>query len=45
MPQCADGDKSFTVTFDRLFADWSMLFGPGTILPATSSRSVPASPI
>ena len=34
MPHCADGDKSFTVTFDRLFADWSMLFGPGTILPA-----------
>ncbi|WP_285617709.1 ABC transporter family substrate-binding protein [Kineosporia sp. NBRC 101677] len=33
-PECADGDRSFTVTFDRVFADWTSLFGPGTILPA-----------
>ncbi|GAB3245553.1 ABC transporter family substrate-binding protein [Kineosporia babensis] len=34
MPKCADGERSFTVTFDRVFADWTSLFGPGTILPA-----------
>jgi len=33
-PECADGERTFTVTFDRVFADWSILFGPGTILPA-----------
>ncbi len=33
-PQCADGDRAFTVTYDTVFADWSSLFGPGTILPA-----------
>lgn len=33
-PECADGDRSFTVTYDRVYADWSSLFGPGTILPA-----------
>lgn len=33
-PECADGDRTFTVTFDRVSADWSVLFGPGTILPA-----------
>lgn len=34
MPQCADGDRSFTVRFDRVFADWTSLFGQGSILPA-----------
>jgi peptide/nickel transport system substrate-binding protein len=33
-PKCADGDRSFTVTYDTVYADWSSLFGPGTILPA-----------
>jgi peptide/nickel transport system substrate-binding protein len=33
-PKCADGDKSFTVTYDTVYADWSSLFGAGTILPA-----------
>lgn len=29
---CADGDKTFTVTYDTPFADWNALFNP--ILPA-----------
>ncbi len=33
-PKCKDGDRSFTVTFDTVYADWALLFGPGTILPA-----------
>jgi len=33
-PKCADGDHSFTVTYDTVYADWSSLFGAGTILPA-----------
>jgi peptide/nickel transport system substrate-binding protein len=33
-PQCADGDRSFTVTYDTVYADWSSLFGAGSILPA-----------
>jgi peptide/nickel transport system substrate-binding protein len=33
-PKCADGDRSFTVTYDTVYADWESLFGPGTILPA-----------
>jgi len=33
-PRCADGDRSFTVTYDTVYADWSSLFGAGTILPA-----------
>jgi ABC-type transport system substrate-binding protein len=33
-PQCADGDRTFTVTYDTVYADWSSLFGAGTILPA-----------
>jgi peptide/nickel transport system substrate-binding protein len=33
-PKCADGDRSFTVTYTTVYADWSSLFGPGTILPA-----------
>jgi peptide/nickel transport system substrate-binding protein len=33
-PKCKDGDTSFTVTYDTVFADWQSLFGPGTILPA-----------
>jgi peptide/nickel transport system substrate-binding protein len=33
-PQCAEGDRSFTVTYDTVYADWSSLFGAGTILPA-----------
>lgn len=33
-PQCADGDRSFTITYDTVYADWSSLFGAGTILPA-----------
>ena len=33
-PKCADGDRSFTVTYDTVYADWSSLFGAGTILPA-----------
>jgi peptide/nickel transport system substrate-binding protein len=34
MPQCNAGDRSFTVTFRTVYADWASLFGPGTILPA-----------
>jgi peptide/nickel transport system substrate-binding protein len=34
VPRCADGDRSFTITFDTVYADWASLFGPGTILPA-----------
>ena len=33
-PKCADGDRSFTMVYDTVYADWSSLFGPGTILPA-----------
>jgi peptide/nickel transport system substrate-binding protein len=33
-PKCADGDRSFTVTYDTVYADWASLFGPNTILPA-----------
>ncbi len=33
-PKCADGDRTFTVTYDTVFADWSSMFGAGTILPA-----------
>jgi len=33
-PKCADGDRSFTVTYDTVYADWPSLFGAGTILPA-----------
>jgi peptide/nickel transport system substrate-binding protein len=35
-PQCADGDKTFTVTYKTPFADWSSMFGPasGWMLPA-----------
>jgi peptide/nickel transport system substrate-binding protein len=33
-PKCADGDRSFTVTYNTVYADWSSLFGPGTIMPA-----------
>jgi peptide/nickel transport system substrate-binding protein len=33
-PQCQDGDKSFTVTFDRVFADWQQIFGQRSIMPA-----------
>jgi peptide/nickel transport system substrate-binding protein len=33
-PECKEGDTSFTVTYDTVFADWQSLFGPGTILPA-----------
>lgn len=33
-PACADGERSFTVTYDTVYADWWSLFGAGTILPA-----------
>ena len=33
-PKCTDGDRTFTVTYSTVFADWASLFGPGTILPA-----------
>ena len=33
-PKCADGDRSFTVTYDTVYADWASMFGAGTILPA-----------
>jgi peptide/nickel transport system substrate-binding protein len=33
-PRCADGDRSFTVTYDTVYSDWASLFGAGTIMPA-----------
>jgi peptide/nickel transport system substrate-binding protein len=33
-PACADGDKSFTVTYKTPFADWAALWGSGAIMPA-----------
>lgn len=33
-PKCKAGDKDFTVTYTKPFADWSALFGAGSILPA-----------
>jgi peptide/nickel transport system substrate-binding protein len=33
-PQCSAGDRSFTITYTSVYADWQSLFGPGTILPA-----------
>lgn len=33
-PKCSDGDRSFTVTYDTVYADWASMFGAGTILPA-----------
>lgn len=33
-PQCADGDREFTVTFKVPFADWESNFGVGSIVPA-----------
>jgi peptide/nickel transport system substrate-binding protein len=33
-PKCNAGDRSFTITFNTVYADWDSLFGPGTILPA-----------
>lgn len=33
-PQCADGERTFTVTYETVYADWQSLFGAGTILPA-----------
>jgi peptide/nickel transport system substrate-binding protein len=33
-PKCADGDRTFTVTYDTVYADWAAMFGAGTILPA-----------
>jgi peptide/nickel transport system substrate-binding protein len=35
MPQCNKGDKTFTVTYKKPFADWASMFGSsGAILPA-----------
>ncbi|GAA3590673.1 ABC transporter substrate-binding protein [Kineosporia mesophila] len=34
MPKCADGDRTFTMTFEHPYADWKTFFGPSTILPA-----------
>jgi peptide/nickel transport system substrate-binding protein len=35
-PTCKDGDKSFTIVYDKPYADWSSAFGPsgGNFLPA-----------
>jgi peptide/nickel transport system substrate-binding protein len=33
-PECADGDRAFTITYDTVYADWTSLFGAGTIMPA-----------
>lgn len=33
-PDCKAGDKKFTVTYTTPFADWSSMFGAGSILPA-----------
>lgn len=33
-PVCADGDKKFTIVYDKPFADWETLYNFTTILPA-----------
>jgi peptide/nickel transport system substrate-binding protein len=35
-PACKDGDKTFTITYKKPFADWNTMFGPsgGFTLPA-----------
>jgi peptide/nickel transport system substrate-binding protein len=33
-PACKDGDKSFTVTYKKPFADWAGMFGYGALMPA-----------
>ncbi|MFN8075984.1 MAG: ABC transporter family substrate-binding protein [Kineosporiaceae bacterium] len=34
VPECNDGDKTFTVTFNSVFADWQGLYGATAIMPA-----------
>ncbi len=34
MPACKDGDRTFTLTYRTMYADWNALFGAGQILPA-----------
>ncbi|NLT54532.1 MAG: ABC transporter family substrate-binding protein [Actinomycetales bacterium] len=33
-PQCADGEKTFTLVYTKPFADWVALFGGGSMMPA-----------
>jgi peptide/nickel transport system substrate-binding protein len=33
-PGCTDGDRSFTLTYRTMYADWPALFGAGQIMPA-----------
>lgn len=33
-PDCKAGDKDFTITYKKSFADWSAMFGPQEIMPA-----------
>jgi peptide/nickel transport system substrate-binding protein len=33
-PQCKEGEKAFTTVYDKPFADWRSMFGPGEIMPA-----------
>lgn len=34
IPQCNAGDKTVTVTYSKVFADWNGMFGAGSIMPA-----------
>ncbi|TXR56495.1 ABC transporter family substrate-binding protein [Quadrisphaera setariae] len=34
IPQCKAGDKTVTVTYTKVFADWAGMFGAGSIMPA-----------
>ncbi|TNM68115.1 ABC transporter family substrate-binding protein [Streptomyces sp. NP160] len=34
IPQCNAGDKTVTVTYTKVFADWAGMFGAGSIMPA-----------
>lgn len=34
MPSCRPGEKSFTLTYRKPFADWAALFGNGEVMPA-----------
>lgn len=34
IPTCNDGDKSFTVTYKSVFADWSSMYGYTSFMPA-----------
>jgi peptide/nickel transport system substrate-binding protein len=33
-PACKAGDKDFTITYKKPFADWAAMYGPAAILPA-----------